>query len=166
MNHSMGLQASVEHVISPPILLNCSKFQAEPLADLCRDPVVTVISNSGMWNRMRLHEARIPDTYLFAHSSLLDGLWPTTVCFCSPSLPGSLFFFPLKEIRGRCSTREICLHAFTCSWPSFQCSYWSCFTYKICSSFWKYLRTQIKNGLHVCRIVFQTSLSGSALVKP
>lgn len=64
---------------------------AKVLYDDRKKPVASMISNRGMWNGMLLYEARILDTYLFAHSSLLKDLWPTTVCFCSPSLPGSLF---------------------------------------------------------------------------
>lgn len=47
------------------------KAFTEALFSVPRNPVVF---NSGMWNGMLFHEAQIPDTYLFAHSSLLDNL--------------------------------------------------------------------------------------------
>lgn len=74
------------------------KFRVTLLGTMDSEEVMSMISNRGMWNRMQLYEAQIPDTYLFAHSSLLDDLWPTTVCFCSPPLPGSFFFScPVRE---------------------------------------------------------------------
>lgn len=66
------------------------------LLDIRMNPVASMIPNRRMWNGM-LSEAQIPDTYLFAHSSLLHDLWPTTVCFCSPWLPGFLFFLQLEK---------------------------------------------------------------------
>lgn len=38
------------------------------------NPAVSRVFNSGMWNGMLVSEAQILDTYLFAHSSLLDEL--------------------------------------------------------------------------------------------
>lgn len=64
------------HVFSPHVFYGTasSSVFARIVRNGPRNPVVSMISNSGMWNGMLFYEAQIPDTYLFAHSSLLDDL--------------------------------------------------------------------------------------------
>ena len=96
---SMESQLSVSHV--PTYTAEQLLVRNKALPGLCSsplgNPVVSAIFSSGMSSGMLLYEAQIPDAHLFAHSSLLDEPWPTTVCFCSPSLAGSHLFSPVRE---------------------------------------------------------------------
>lgn len=172
----MAWNYSIEHVMLPTYCIHYGSAPSKSLPKSCA--MFTWSTYRGMWNRMLLYEAQIPDRYLFVHSSLQENLWPTTVCFCSPPLPDSLFFLSgwrkirqiLRQIdtltySGYCNlayTRRYrwgrdagFLSGTSCSW----------FSYKVCSSLWKYRGTQMKGTLCVRRSVFEVCLVVDTLLQ-